>query len=601
MPSAFSELSSCLNALNSMHAANKFDKFIHYAVFPNFKNIEPSTRVDFDFPITALVGPNGSGKSSVLTALYGMPKGYSTEKFWFSTAIDAIEEGGDLGQHRYFYGHYFDSIHGVVETRKARVTKLDRSDEYWEPTKATKKDGMKAVPLLNKLFSGRSKDRWNPVEKNVLFLNFKSELSAYDKFMHFGREPNLDRIRSKQDRIRHDSRLLKRVLDGGENIYYGHPILDEDRFLTAKELGIVSEILGRSYEEARFVRHKMFGGVNPKDGISIIFKKTKVKYSEAHAGSGEVAVVSAVLQILNQPKYSLILLDEPEVSMHPGAQQRFLLFLARQVKEKQHQVIFTTHSPELIRGLPDNAIKVLEERDSGKFGVISETSSSLAFSSIGVSIKQKLTIYVEDKVAKHLVEASLKQHFQKAECDVIKVEPWGSASTIRAQRIPTLMLQDNAVIVILDGDKKPSKEIPKASDVSPALLETTIKELFEAIPELGVDGNAGASDAIKKQQKLADYLEWCRNNLFFLPGLCPEAIILNAILRGSGRDIFDAEDSDLAKDALYSEIGIVKSEIESSEEPIFRIKQKLSENVNSCPELKQIADIIKPRLKSLNS
>ena len=145
MPSVASELNTCFDALKSMHSANKFEKFIHYCVFPNFKNIEPSTRIDFDFPITALVGPNGSGKSSVLTALYGMPKNYSTEKYWFSTAIDAIEEGGNLGQHRYFYGHYFNKTHGVVETRKARVTKADRSDEYWEPTKATKGGGNRIV------------------------------------------------------------------------------------------------------------------------------------------------------------------------------------------------------------------------------------------------------------------------------------------------------------------------------------------------------------------------------------------------------------------------------------------------------------------------
>lgn len=604
MPSAVNELNVCFDALKKMLAAKKFEKFIHYCVFPNFKNIEPSTRIDFDFPITALVGPNGSGKSSVLTALYGMPKGYTTEEFWFSTAIDAIEEGDGLGAHRYYYGHFFDKARGIVETRKARVTKADRSSEYWEPTKATKGDGMSDVPNLKKkdLFPGRSLDRWNPVEKNVLFLNFKNELSAYDKYMYFGRSPNLDRIKSRQDRIRHDSKLLKNILDGVSiNYYYNRPVIEENRLLTAKELKIVSHILGRNYEEARYIKHRMFGGVTTSDGISVIFRKPNVRYSEAHAGSGEVAVVNAVIKILSQPEYSLVLLDEPEVSMHPGAQHRFLKFLAEQAQENKHQIIFSTHSPELIRGLPDRAIKVLEERESGKFSVISETSSSLAFSSIGASLNQKLTIYVEDRIAKHVVEAALKLRFNRAECQVVEVKPLGSANTILSQRIPTFMLLEHAAIIILDGDKKPLQPIPHPDDIPLAQLEQKVKDLFGCVPQLGVDGNAGASDVAKKQKSLSEYLEWCQKNLYFLPGLCPEEIIINAVCRSKGSDLIALTDSNSAKNALYAEMEITESEIESADEIVYRLKQRLTDVVQHCEELNAIAAIIRPHISSLNS
>ena len=54
-----------------------------------------------------------------------------------------------------------------------------------------------------------------------------------------------------------------------------------------------------------------------------------------------------------------ILLDEPEVSLHPGAQERLVEFLFEQIKKHKHQVVVSTHSPSIIRHLPPEAIKVM--------------------------------------------------------------------------------------------------------------------------------------------------------------------------------------------------------------------------------------------------
>jgi hypothetical protein len=65
--------------------------YIGFARFPNFKNIERDASIEFDFPLTVLVGASGIGKSSVLHALFGMPEGHSTARFWFSTDLDPIK------------------------------------------------------------------------------------------------------------------------------------------------------------------------------------------------------------------------------------------------------------------------------------------------------------------------------------------------------------------------------------------------------------------------------------------------------------------------------------------------------------------------------
>ena len=44
-----------------------FPGYITHIRFPRYKNMADGARLDFDFPVTALVGSNGSGKTSVLT------------------------------------------------------------------------------------------------------------------------------------------------------------------------------------------------------------------------------------------------------------------------------------------------------------------------------------------------------------------------------------------------------------------------------------------------------------------------------------------------------------------------------------------------------
>jgi predicted ATPase len=84
-----------------------------------------------------------------------------------------------------------------------------------------------------------------------------------------------------------------------------------------------------------------------------------MSYTEAFAGSGEFAVVRLVVALAGAQPGSLILLDEPEVSLHPGAQERLMSFLYVRVKKLKHQAVLATHSPGIIRWLPPEAIKVL--------------------------------------------------------------------------------------------------------------------------------------------------------------------------------------------------------------------------------------------------
>lgn len=523
-----------------------FPGYITHIRFPRFKNIADGDRIDFTFPVTALVGANGSGKTSVLNALYGAPAGKSTGQFWFSTKVDPIEEG-EGSPSRFIYGHRNAAFNNIVETRKARVrkTRNGRLDpNYWEPTKESTGDGM-IEPVLNaqKKYSGRSKDRWNPVARQVLYINFRKELSAFDKYFYFGKEPiphaplpkgakvSPLRISSKMDQVRHDAELLARVIDAGDTSYLhrGRKIAKENRLLNNDELQMVSFVLGREYEEARWIRHRLFKG---DGGLSVVFKTKHGRYSEAFAGSGEVAVTSCVVQILGAAKGTLVLLDEPEVSLHPGAQERLLAFLLKMARTHQIQVVFSTHSPHLVSALPDDAIKTFHQLEDGRFAVLPSTHPYAAFRRLGAVGGAEIRVLVEDKLAKAVVEQALRTLPDQAQAAIFKVEYLsGGAEAILKYQIPVLMASPGHTLILLDGDKKRLDEfvdpdtIPAADD---ATLGARILEAVNVEPALMVDGGAGGKNKGQLVALQRQYLAWLRENVRFIPTLCPEELVLIA-------------------------------------------------------------------------
>lgn len=523
-----------------------FPGYITHIRFPRFKNIADGTRIDFTFPVTALVGSNGSGKTSVLNALYGAPAGKSTGQYWFSTKVDPIEEG-EGSPSRFIYGHRNGAFKDIVETRKARVRKIrnGRLDpNYWEPTKESPGDGM-AEPTLQvgKTYTGRSKDRWNPVSRKVLYINFRKELSAFDKYFYFGKEPHARplpqkgmkvsplRITSKMDQVRHDAELLARVIEAGNTSYANRKrkVAKENRLLNNAELQMVSFVLGREYEEARWIKHRLFKG---DGGLSIVFKTPHGRYSEAFAGSGEVAVTSCVVQVLKAARGTLVLLDEPEVSLHPGAQERLLAFLLKTARTRQLQIVFSTHSPHFVAALPDDAIKAFHQQEDGRFVVLPSTHPYAAFRRLGVVGGGEVRVLVEDKLAKAVVQQALLTLSDKAQASIFKVEYLsGGAEAILKYQVPVLMAAGGHTLVLLDGDKKRLDDFVDPDTIPVAEDDTLGAKILGAVgvePALMVDGGAGGGNVSQRIAAQRQYLAWLRENVRFIPMLCPEELVLTA-------------------------------------------------------------------------
>ena len=126
--------------------------------------------------------------------------------------------------------------------------------------------------------------------------------------------------------------------------------------LTKEETEIISDITGKKYSEIRLIEHSLF----ENRSYTAILKSQDLVYSEAFAGSGEFAVVMLVRKIISAEEKSLIILDEPEVSLHPGAQIKLMEFLSQETIKKHHQIVIGTHSKLIIERLPPEAIVLLQ-------------------------------------------------------------------------------------------------------------------------------------------------------------------------------------------------------------------------------------------------
>ncbi len=497
-----------------------FNNYIEYIDFPYYKNLVPKTRINFGFPLTVLIGKNGSGKSSTLHALFGAPQGYTCGDFWFSTDVDPIAESGD--RNRYFYGYVENKeteIKEVMKMRMKRGSKTKREDlDYWETSRPIKKDGM------------RPSKRNTPVEKKVIYLDFRAEVSAFDKVFHFSR----DELEVRKKLLRDRSVYLKRLFNAEAMRFKG---TQDDRMgkleiLSKDVVEKIGKILNKEYDDIRVAEHKLY----KNHGVSVYMRtRFTTGYSEANAGSGEIAVVQLVRRIEQALPYSLILLDEPEVSLHPGAQENLKSYLLDAIKCKKLQVIISSHSPSLINGLPDLAIKLFKTNEDGKFYVKENVNYQEAFFDIEDKVLAKKIILCEDYAARTIIEKTLNQ-MDKLQYFEVVYYPGGEKTLINHYVTPIALNEDlsKKVFVMLDGDMETGYVFEESSLRKDELenanyLSTCIKEAYGMNLDVYSDGGTGGKREDQICKEYLAYLRFYRNNVFYLPGkMIPEQIFLKS-------------------------------------------------------------------------
>lgn len=518
-----------------------FKDFITDIHFPYYKGLVKDAKIEFKFPLTVLVGENGCGKSSVLQAMENVAAGKSLSQRWFSTSVDPIPDGE---RPSFWYSYYSELAGRIVQILNLRIKKTKdgvENPDYWEPSRPVVKYGMDAFTEDMKNAPGASGTRWVGTKRKVEYIDFREEISAFDKYFYFEDVPW---NKTKQEYIRQYSKYLKQAIDGNYPInrnLYRRPRLRPIIELTSSEVSILSNILDKQYSNVKIIEHQFY----KKWGTSVYFTQKNGdesfsgSYSEAFAGSGESAVAKLVHKIYQAEVGTLLLLDEPEVSLHPGAQKRLLEFILENVRDKGLQVVISTHSPAIVEELPPEAIVVMNQSAQNKFIPIQNVEANVAFQYIGHTNITKPKILVEDYCAELLVKRALSLIDDKAALTVDVINHAGGAKDLFKEAVVLSRLNSEKTFLFLDGDQQ--KEFPLGCSVADADLDQTLLDIT------GVESkNLGfVADSGKEKDQLPvekrKYLDFLNIHCKFLPLNTPEEILWKCSSKSPKADVDESE------------------------------------------------------------
>jgi predicted ATPase len=400
-------------------------------------------RVEFQFPVVALVGENGVGKSTILQAI----------------AASYQKESGS----QHFAGDFFP------DTPWEKVTKAE--------IRACVKEGPASTSVTISL--RKLTERWRGYDERK-----KRNVEYID----------LRRIQPISARTGYARMAKREIKETGFEAF--HP-------LTVERL---SNIMGRSYDLAKLSKTD----IDETRTVPVLSVNGRW-YSGFHGGAGETEMAELLQRSIQ--KYSVLLIDEVETSLHPRTQRRLIRDLATLCRSLELQCIVTTHSPYVLDELPPEGRIYLMESD-GQRKIIVGVSPAFAMTKMDDEAYPEADIYTEDERAGILVNEIVARSNQPDLILRYQPVPYGTANVGRAlgmmaseRRFP------RPSIVILDGDQ----DVSSGCVVLPG-GDAPERVIFEGLSANGFDGLAlrlsrspsDVSEACNNAVLVADHHEWVR-------------------------------------------------------------------------------------------
>jgi len=138
-------------------------------------------------------------------------------------------------------------------------------------------------------------------------------------------------------------------------------------------------------------------------------QRDSVSYSEGSMGFGEARTLHLISMLETLPDKSLILIEEPETSLHLSAQHEFGNYLVNVCQHKRHQILITTHSEFILQALP-TASRIFLDRQGTQVKPIPGLTSLQAKSFMADGHVKAIKILVEDETARAILAEIIRRH-----------------------------------------------------------------------------------------------------------------------------------------------------------------------------------------------
>jgi predicted ATPase len=265
----------------------------------------------------------------------------------------------------------------------------------------------------------------------------------------------------------------------------------------------LSHVLARRYEKAKLATTEF----DETRAIPVLQRDGSI-FSGFHGGAGETAMTELLKRRMQ--KYSIVLIDEVETSLHPRVQRRLLRDLANLCKETESQVVLTTHSPYVLSELPAKARIYIMDGSAGK-QIIKGVSPEFAMTKMDEDPHPEADIYTEDiRSADLLREIIISQ--DRDLIGRVQFVPFGAASVGRALG---QMLNNfpRPSLVFLDGDQSSSVGcflLPGGDAPERVVFEGLLTKNWSGVAERLSRSPSDVIDACTSAMTLAAHHDWVR-------------------------------------------------------------------------------------------
>lgn len=313
--------------------------------------------------LTALVGPNGSGKSNVADALR-----FVSDCLRIGLEASVTKRHGIDAVRRFSEGHPFDlTIHIDVDGGDQRsgfyefVLAGDRAEEY-----RVKREVAEFGGALDRARFEVAEGQWRSgpqelrpkVDRLSLALplvaaderlaplaNALRDVAVYSVFPDTLREPQKpDPVRPMTEHGGNWASILKTLLKV--------PAAAQLKAALGQVTGDIDDI---RIEQVGGYLVTQFHHSQPKANGS---KKRRNKWFDAvQESDGTLRVAGIVTALLQDPALTMVGVEEPELTIHPGAIPLLYDFIKE--ASDRSQVLITTHSPDLLSLLDANDVRVV--------------------------------------------------------------------------------------------------------------------------------------------------------------------------------------------------------------------------------------------------
>ena len=316
-------------------------KNLHIKEFKGLRDISINfEKNDKPLDLVVLAGTNGTGKTRVLESI-----------------LEYFQD--------YIYHNY-----------KRNSNKIEM---YFEEKEKICRDN---VGNEMELYAGLKEFSYNETNnpRNENHIKIKKELYILPKVIYVPTEINFQKMDIATTNLVQKYEFL--------NIVNTNLIKDIPSYIATK---MISAMLKNKNEKVEDIQRKVFDEINEifenlnidvkvedisQDGRNItLFTNSagdKFDINELSSGEKQLFLRTLAITILN-PENSIILIDEPELSLHPKWQQR-IVDVYRKIG-KNNQIIIATHSPHILGSVRKENIMLLDKDGDGK--IIVKTGDEL--------------------------------------------------------------------------------------------------------------------------------------------------------------------------------------------------------------------------------